>query len=128
MKKILFIFFAFTMMQTMGQELTPLSPSDAKTITENVSTEQMKLLTDRLNLNEAQQGVIASMVSSQLKSNKFQKILSNIGVEKLMDKSKTDEVNEQIQNTLLLDESFKKTMGYVLDANQKQTMQDYTPK
>ena len=45
-----------------------------------------------------------------------------------MDKSKTDEVNEQIQNTLLLDESFKKTMGYVLDANQKQTMQDYTPK
>jgi len=116
------------MMQTMGQELTPLSPSDAKTITENVSTEQMKLLTDRLNLNEAQQGVIASMVSSQLKSNKFQKILSNIGVEKLMDKSKTDEVNEQIQNTLLLDESFKKTMGYVLDANQKQTMQDYTPK
>ncbi len=128
MKKLLFIFFACSMMQVMGQEITPLSESDSKTITGNVAEAQMTLLSERLNLNEAQQGVVVNMVTSQLRSEKFQKLLATIGVEKLMDASKSDEVNEQIQNALLLDASFKKTMGYVLDTNQKQSMEDYTPK
>ncbi|WP_191858839.1 hypothetical protein [Hanstruepera ponticola] len=128
MKKLLFIFLACSMMQVMGQEITPLSQSDSETITDNVAEAQMKLLSKRLNLNKAQQGVVVNMVTSQLRSEKFQKILATIGIEKLLDSSKSNEVNEQIQNALFLDPSFKKTIGYVLDANQKQSMEDYTPK
>lgn len=131
MKKLLFLFLAFSMMQVSGQTLSSLSKSatsSSSSMIESLASDQVKSLTKKLNLNEKQQEQVSGLVVSQLKSEKFQKILGNINADKLMASGETKELNDQVQNTLLLDKDFQKGMSSVLDEEQMKTMTGMTPK
>ena len=131
MKKLLFLFLALGMMQVSGQNLTSLSKSatsSSNSMIESLATDQVKSLTKKLNLNESQQEQVSGLVVSQLKSEKFQKLLSGIGVDKLSGSGVSEKTNKQVQNTLLLDKDFQKGMGSILNEDQMKAMESYMPK
>lgn len=131
MKKLLFLFFAFSMMQVSGQTLSSVSKtttSSSSSMIESLASDQVKSLTKKLNLNEAQQEQVSGLVVSQLKTEKFQKLLKNVGADKLLGSGDSSKVNEQVQNALLTDQTFKKEMSSVLDDKQMNTMESYMPK
>ncbi|WP_223032842.1 hypothetical protein [Hanstruepera marina] len=131
MKKLLFLFLAFGMMQVSGQTLSSLSKSatsSSSSMIESLAENQVESLTKKLNLSESQQKQVSGLVVSQLKSEKFQKMLSGIGADKLIGSGETSKVDEQVQNALLLDKDFQKGMSSVLDDKQMETMKGYMPK
>lgn len=131
MKKLLFLFFALSMMQISGQDLKSISNSATATsgsMIETLASDQAKSLTKKLNLNEAQQDVVSNMVLTHLKSDKFKSVLATIDTDKMSSSNQSSAVTNQIQNTLLLDKDFQKGMSYILSPEQKKAMQDITPK
>ncbi|GGG41003.1 hypothetical protein [Bizionia arctica] len=133
MKKLVFLFFAFAMMQVSAQNLSSIASSASSgSMIENLASDQVKNLTKKLNLSESQQQLVSGLVVSQLKSEKFQKLLGSLGADKLMGSSNTSdntaEQTDKIQSALLGDEGFQKEMGSVLDKKQMETMKSYIPR
>ena len=131
MKKLLFLFFACCMMQVNGQTLSSMSKSatsSSSSMIESLATDQVENLTKKLNLNETQQKQVSGLVVSQLRTEKFQKLLKNVGTEKLLASDESSKANEYVQNALLTDPDFKKEMGTILDDKQMKTMEGYMPK
>lgn len=131
MKKLLFLFFAFCMMQVSAQTLSSVSKSttsSSSSMIEGLAADQVKNLTKKLNLNESQQEQVSGLVVSQLKTEKFQKILKNVGADKLLGSGDSSKVTNQVQNALLTDPNFKKDMDSILDDEQMRAMDGYTPK
>ncbi|WP_250433079.1 hypothetical protein [Hanstruepera flava] len=131
MKKLLFLFLAFSVMQVSGQTLSSMSKSttaSSSSMIEGLAANQVESLAKKLNLNETQQKQVSGLVVSQLKSEKFQKMLSGIGADKLIGSGETSKVDEQVQNALLLDKDFQKGMSSVLDDKQMKAMNGFTPK
>lgn len=131
MKKLLFLFFAFCMMHVSAQTLSSVSKSatsSSSSMIQGIAADQVKNLTKKLNLNESQQEQVSGLVVSQLKTEKFQKLLKNVGADKLLSSGDSDKVTEQVQNALLTDSDFRKEMGTVLDDKQMKTMEGYMPK
>ena len=131
MKKLLFLFFACCMMQVNGQTLSSMSKSatsSSSSMIESLATDQVENLTKKLNLNETQQKQVSGLVVSQLRTEKFQKLLKNVGAEKLLASGDSSKANEYVQNALLTDPDFKKEMGAILDDKQMKAMEGYSPK
>lgn len=119
------------MMQVSGQTLSSASKSATSsngTMIESLATDQVKSLTKKLNLDDKQQEQVAGLVVTQLKSEKFQKLLSGLSVDKLSGSGVSEKSQEQVQNALLLDKDFQKSMSSVLDDKQMETMKNYMPK
>ncbi|MCX7546847.1 hypothetical protein OS188_02650 [Xanthomarina sp. F1114] len=127
MKKLLFLFFAFGMMQVSAQDLNSLSKSGASSTSmiESLASDQVKSLTKKLNLNEKQQEQVSGLVVSQLRSDKFQKLIGSFGADKLM--SSNSDQTENLQAALLGEESFQKDMSSVLDKKQMEKMKSLIP-
>lgn len=128
MKKLLFLFFACSMMHISAQDLSTMAKSDSSSgnsMIENLAADQVKSFTKKLNLNEKQQEQVSGLVVSQLKSEKFKKMLGSLGADKLMSSSDN---TDRIQSALLSDESFQKEMGSILDEKQMEAMKTYIPK
>lgn len=128
MKKLLFLFFACSMMHISAQDLSTMAKSDSSSgnsMIENLAADQVKSFTKKLNLNEKQQEQVSGLVVSQLKSEKFKKMLGSLGADKLMGSSDN---TDRIQSALLSDESFQKEMGSILDEKQMEVMKTYIPK
>ena len=131
MKKLLFLFFAFSMMQVSAQNLSSMTKSastSSNSMIENLASDQVKSLTKKLNLNEKQQEQVSGLVVSQMKTEKFKKMLSGLGADKLMSSGDNNDQTEKIQSALMSDESFQKEMGSILDEKQMETMKTYIPK
>lgn len=131
MKKLLFLFFAFCMMQVTGQTLSSAAKSatsSGSSMIEGLASDQVKSLTKKLNLNDAQQEQVSALVVSQLKSENFQKLLGGAGGSALVSSNKGDNTTDKIQSALLNDQDFQKGMGSILDENQMKTMESYRPK
>ena len=131
MKKLVFLFFALSMMQISAQDLSSMAKSDASSsnsMVESLAADQVKRLTKKLNLNEAQQEQVSGLVVSQLKSEKFQKLLGNVASDKLTVSRDSNNQTNNIQNALLLDKDFQNDMSSVLDDEQMKTMKSYMPK
>lgn len=130
MKKLLFLFFAFGMMQVSAQNLSSLSKSGASSssMIESLASDQVKSLTKKLDLNEKQQDQVSDLVVSQLKSDKFQKLLGSVGADKMLSSKSNEDQTEKLQSALLGDEDFRKEMGSVLDEKQMEKMDAYVPK
>lgn len=131
MKKLLFLFFAFGMMQISAQDLSSMSKSDASSsnsMVEGLAADQVKSLTKKLNLNEAQQEQVSSLVVSLLKSKKFKKIISNSGTDKLSSSKDSSNQTDKIQLALLSDESFQNEMIPILDEIQMINMKKIIPR
>ena len=131
MKKLVFLFFAFSMMQMSGQDLKSLSKSamsSGTSMIEGLAVDQIKSLTKKLNLNESQQKQASDLVVSQLKSEKFQKLIGGIGGNALTSSGKEDSSTDKIQSALMNDKDFQNGMGEILDEEQMKKMQTYIPK
>ena len=106
-----------------GQELKSLSNSanaatkmmDQSSMFDKLAGDQVKKLTKKLNLSEAQQKQVSDLVVQQLKSEKFQKLLSKYTPEQLMSSAAGD----KLASSLMADDSFKKELGGVLTDDQK---------
>jgi hypothetical protein len=131
MKNLFILLFAFSMLQVTGQDKSAISENTraiSDSAIERLAEDQLKNLTEKLSLNPAQQQVASNMVLSQLKTEKFQKLLGSIGANNLVVADESNKINEKVQNALFLDKDFKKSMGFILDAKQRQSMEDQTPK
>lgn len=125
MKKVLFLFFALSMIQVSGQDLKSLTgsaTSSSSSMIEGLASDQVKSLTKKLNLNESQQNQVSGLVVSQLKSEKFQKMIGGLNADKLMGSSDKGSQTEQISKTLMEDKDFQKGMNSILDDKQKKAM------
>jgi len=130
MKKLLFLFCAFAMMQVSAQNLSSISKSNASSsgsMIEKLAAEQVKSLTKNLNLNEKQQEQVSGFVVGQLKSEKFQKLIASSGAEELGSEESQAKQADAIQATLLGEESFQKEMSSVLDAKQMESFKRSIP-
>ena len=131
MKNLIFLFFAFTVMHVSGQNLKSLSKSVTSAggpMIEGLAADQVKSLTKKLNLNESQQEMVSGLVVSQLKSEKFQKLIGNLGGNSMMNSSDKDATTKKIESTLLNDQEFQKGMSSIIDENQMKTLETFIPK
>jgi hypothetical protein len=131
MKKLLFLFFAFSMLQMSGQNLKSLSKSalsSSSSMIEGLAADQVKSLTKKINLSESQQKQASDLVVSQLKSEKFQKLIGGIGGSALMGSSEEGKSTDEIQSALMNDKDFQDGMGKILDEEQMKKMKANTPK
>ena len=131
MKKLIFLFFAFTVMHVSGQNLKSLSKSVTSAggpMIEGLAADQVKSLTKKLNLNESQQEMVSGLVVSQLKSEKFQKLIGNLGGNSMMNSSDKDATTKKIESALLNDQEFQKGMSSIIDENQMKTLETFIPK
>ena len=130
MKKLVFLFCVFTMMHVSGQNLKSLSksvPAAGDPMLVELAGNQVKSLTKKLSLNESQQEMVSGLVMSQLKSEKFQKLISSLGADSLMNSGEKDDATNKIQSALLNDQDFQKGMSSIIDKNQIKTMETYIP-
>ncbi len=82
---------------------------------DKMATDQLKKLTKKLNLSEDQQKQASSLVMNQLRSEKFQKVLSKYTPDQLM----SPDVSDNISKILLNDESFGKELNGLLNKEQQ---------
>ena len=130
MKKLVFLFCVFTMMHVSGQNLKSLSksvPAAGDPMLMELAGNQVKSLTKKLSLNESQQEMVSGLVMSQLKSEKFQKLISSLGADSLVNSSEKDDATNKIQSALLNDQDFQKGMSSIINKNQIKTMETYIP-
>jgi len=131
MKKLVFLFIVFTVMHVSGQNLKSLSKSVTSAggpMIEGLAADQVKSLTKKLNLNESQQEMVSGLVVSQLKSEKFQKLIGNSGGNSMMNSSDKDATTKKIESALLNDQEFQKGMSSIIDENQMKTLETFIPK
>lgn len=129
MKKLVFLFFAFAVMQVSAQKLSSSenNASSNRSTVENLAANQLKDLTQILDLNEKQQSQVSLFIVNQLKSNKFQNLVSGIGSDKATGQDDEIEQTGEIGAALLLDDSFQKEINSVLNEKQKLALIRYTP-
>lgn len=135
MKKLLILFIAFATMQMSAQDLNKISsmkkmPSTdmSSSFVDKFAGDQVKKLTAKLKLNEAQQQQASDLVVSQLKSEKMQKLMSGFSADKLMGSSSKEGNKAKITEALYSDPIFKKEMNSILDDNQKKKFNNSIPK
>jgi hypothetical protein len=131
MKKLVFLFFVFAVCKVSGQDLKSLTKSvsaSGSSMIEGLASDQVKSLTKKLNLNTSQQEMVSELVVSQLKTEKFQKIIGSLGGNSLMNPSDNDATTKKIESALLNDQNFQKGMSSIVDKNQLKTMETYIPK
>ena len=114
-----------------GQNLKSLSKSalsSSSSMIEGLAADQVKSLTKKLNLSESQQKQASDLVVSQLKSEKFQKLIGGIGGSALTGSSEEGKSTDEIQSALMNDKDFQDGMGKILDEEQMKKMKANTPK
>jgi hypothetical protein len=122
MKKILMMALLLVTAYTYGQDVKSMmksSNASSKLLNndflDKMATDQLKKLTKKLNLSEDQQKQASSLVMNQLRSEKFQKVLSKYTPDQLM----SPDVSDNISKILLNDESFGKELNGLLNKEQQ---------
>ncbi|WP_115462205.1 hypothetical protein [Winogradskyella aurantiaca] len=124
MKKVLVIMCLLVVAMSYGQDLKSMATSTATSKVLNndyidkLASDQVKKLTKKFNLSESQQTQATDLVMKQLRSDKFQSMLSKYTPEQLM----SSEGSDNITKALMGSDSFKKDMGGMLDDEQKKAM------
>ena len=129
MKKIvLLLVLTFVSVQTYAQDLNSLSKKATEStsssyLIDKLAGDQVKKFTKKLNLSEAQQEQVSSLVVSQLKSDKFSKLISGFSPDKLLGSGSKEEQSDKLTKALASDPEFQKDMGDILNEEQKATME-----
>lgn len=92
----------------------------SSSLIDGFAADQVKNLTKKLNLSETQQEQVSGLVVSQLKSDKFQKLLGSFGTSSLT--GATDEQKDKVTEALYSDPDFKEGLNDILDDDQKKTL------
>ena len=131
MKNIYLVLIAlFFTMQFSAQDLGSItkkasgatsSSSLSSSLIDGLASDQVKKLTKKLNLSESQQEQVSGLVVSQLKSEKFQKLLGSFGASSLT--GTTDEQKDKVTEALYNDPDFKEGLNDILDDKQKATLE-----
>lgn len=129
MKKLLVIVLAFVSMQVSAQTLKSISSSasneSSSSMIDQLAGDQVLKLTKKLNLTESQQKMASQLVVSQLKSEKFQKLIGD-SAGKLLGSGSSDK-SETISKALLEEPEFQKGMMDVLDEKQEEEFRKMIP-
>ena len=126
MKHLVMLFIAFATFTAGAQDLKSLSKQagtqsmsmDEGSFIDKFAGDQVKKLTKKLNLSEKQQSQVSDLVVSQLKSDKFQKLIGSFSPTELMGRS----AENKISGALKEDDTFKKGMDEILSADQMKMM------
>jgi len=126
MKKLLILLTLLMAYNVQAQSMKSLTDkvektagaSDSSSFIDKFAGDQVKKLTKKLNLSEKQQSLISNLVVSQLKSDKFQKLINRFSPEQLL----SGKANEDLSKSLMTDENFKSGMGDILNDDQKKKM------
>ena len=137
MKKLLFLFFAFGMMQLSAQNMSSsitanstkeASSSSNKTMIELLAKDQVSNLSTILKLDKSQTDLVSALVVRNLKNKKFQSFFSDLNAEKLLGSGISKDLSSQVQSMLLSESIFQKGMGSVLNEDQQKKFTSYIPK
>ena len=138
MKKLIILLLAFVTMQVSSQSLESLSskasevtkeaPASSSSFIDKIAGDQVKKFTKKLNLSESQQSQVSDLVVSQLKSEKFSKLISGFSADKLLGSSSKEEKSAKLTDALANDPEFKSGMSSILDEEQKAKLLASTPK
>jgi len=138
MKKLIILLLAFVTMQVSSQSLESLSskatdvtkevPTSSSSFIDKIAGDQVKKYTKKLNLSEAQQSQVSDLVVSQLKSEKFSKLIGGLSPDKLLSSGSKEENSAKLTDALANDPDFKNGMDSILDDEQKAKLIASTPK
>lgn len=126
MKKLIILLLTLAAFSVEAQSLKTLTDK-AETATESVDQssfidklagDQVKKLTKKLNLSDKQQTQVSDLVVTQLKSDKFQKLIGSFSPEQLLSGSAKKEVSKALTN----DADFKSGMSEILTDEQKKSV------
>ena len=122
MKLIAILFFSLFALGAQAQNLNSLSKAAASATSMldddtigKIAGDQVMKLAKKLNLSEPQQKKVTDLVVNQLKTEKFQKMLSNYSGDELMGSEASDDISKE----LMTDASFNKDLDKVLTDDQK---------
>ena len=124
MKKLIMLFLAFVTMQVSSQNLESLSSkateaTSSSSLIDKLAGDQVKKLTKKLNLSDSQQEQVSGLVVSQLKSEKFSKLISDFSTDKLLGSSSSkEEKSDKLTEALANDPEFKSKLIPILDEEQ----------
>ena len=129
MKKLLILLLLVSVsIHTYSQDLNSLTKkatesTSSSSLIDKLAGDQVKKFTKKLNLNEAQQEQVSSLVVSQLKSDKFGKLINGFSPDKLLGSGSKEEQSDKLTKALASDPEFQKGMGDILNDEQKATME-----
>ena len=123
MKKLIILFVTLAAFGVEAQSLktltdkveTTAAPVDQSSFIDKLAGDQVKKLTKKLNLSDAQQTQVSDLVISQLKSDKFQKMIGSFSPEQLLSGVASKDVSKALTN----DAVFKSGMSDILTDDQK---------
>ena len=92
--------------------------ADQSSFIDKFAGDQVKKLTKKLNLSEKQQTQASDLVVSQLKSDKFQKLIGSFSPEQLLSGGAKKDVSKALGN----DKDFQSGMNDILTDDQKVKM------
>jgi hypothetical protein len=126
MKKLLILSVFFISAASLGQTLNSLTKSakasSSKVLNndyiDKIASDQVSKLTKKLSLSESQQTKANEMVMGQLRSPKFQDMLSKFTPEQLL----SADASEKIGQAMLKDPKFTEQLGSVLNKEQQETL------
>jgi hypothetical protein len=123
MKKLFLLLAIGLTFSLNAQDLKSLSKAkegvtkslDQSSFVEKFAGDQVKKLTEKFNLSEAQQTQVSDLVVSQLKTEKFQKLIGSFSPAQLMGSGAQD----KISSSLMESDEFKAGMDKVPTEEQK---------
>jgi len=123
MKKLIILFVtlaAFSVeaqsLKTMTDKVETTAPAvDQSSFIDKLAGDQVKKLTKKLNLSDAQQTQVSDLVVTQLKSDKFKKMIGSFSPEQLL----SGGANKDVSKALANDADFKSGMSDILTDDQK---------
>ena len=121
MKRLLLLSVFLVSAVCFGQDLKSMAKSSASSaklmnndFLDKLASDQVTKLTKKLNLSESQQSQANKLVMNQLRSDKFQKMLSKYTPEQLM----SSKGSNDISSAMLNDKEFNSKLDGILDENQ----------
>lgn len=123
MKKLIILFVTLAVFSVEAQSLKTMTDkvektagsADQSSFIDKFAGDQVKKLTKKFNLSEKQQSQASELVVSQLKSDKFKKLIGNFSPAQLLAGGASKDVSKALKN----DESFKSGMSDILTDEQK---------
>ena len=126
MKKILLIAVLLVSAVTFGQDLKSMTQSNVSSskllnndYIDKIASDQVTKLTKKLNLSEGQQKQASDLVMKQLRSEKFQEMLSKYTPDQLMSTKGSDTITQ----AMLGDKNFSSGLSGILDEDQQDKLE-----
>lgn len=124
MKKLIILFVTLAAFSAEAQSLKTMTdkvektaaPVDQSSFIDKLAGDQVKKLTKKLNLSETQQSQVSDLVVTQLKSDKFQKMIGSFSPEQLL----SGGASKDVSKALTSDADFKSGMSEILTDDQKE--------